>query len=208
MEILEIPIDKVKPNDFNPKESLEKSIVNRERYEAIGKGIEKHGMGSPIDVREVDEGYEILDGFHRWLYFKESGRPTIPAVSWGRISDEKAQQICILKIKARVPVSVLMMAGLVKELASSTPLDELVDLTGYNLGELKEDLELADFNWEQYEHEPKIEKDNIVPLIVNLTEAQRDVIIQAFKKIKEEQEQPEMSDGRALELICADFLGK
>ena len=59
--LLKVDIDKVHPNSWNPKEP------NTKEYENVKKSLEINGYAQPILVIEDGDGFEIIDGQHRFL---------------------------------------------------------------------------------------------------------------------------------------------
>lgn len=73
-----VPIEKVHPNDWNPNELKGEMFVKLTR--GIKRTLDEAGEIPPIVVRPSpkEKGqYEIVDGFHRWLVFKELKQPRI-----------------------------------------------------------------------------------------------------------------------------------
>lgn len=72
-KFLELPVDKIRPNPFQPRESFDPK-----EFEALKSSISQNGLIQPIAVRIVDDGYEIVAGERRWRALKELNKPTIP----------------------------------------------------------------------------------------------------------------------------------
>jgi len=206
-----VDINLVIPNSYNPKDT----DSNNDRYQSIVAGIKEMGMNSPVDVREIAGGYyEIIDGFHRWKACKEEcGYTRIPISSWGKISDDQAKKITILKEKARVPLDLIKTSHILNQLAQDTSLDKLALQLGYKLPELQEDIKLVSFNWKDYDKTKNggsgdggVENtpNEIRTLSIVTTLEQYQVIQQAIEKAKKAGETD--SESRALELICGDYL--
>jgi ParB/RepB/Spo0J family partition protein len=205
---MEVKIDQIKPNEYNPKVTEE----NLTKYQSIIDGIKEMGMKSPIDVREIEGPipYEIIDGYHRWKACKELGWTDIPIVSWGKISDDQAKKITILKEKARIPLDLIKTSVLLNELARDTSLDNLAKQVGYSFEELKSDMQLANFKWDEYKTRGVDGKElvsaNLKTLNIVVTEEQYNIIQQAMEKVRKEAGATQVTDGRVIELICADYL--
>ena len=201
---MDIKINQIKPNKYNPKVTEE----HQGRYKTIVAGIKEMGMKTPIDVRELEDGtYEIIDGYHRWKACKELGWETIPISSWGKINDAQAKKISILKEKARIPLDLIKTSEILNELAKDTSLEELAKQVGYLVPELKEDLKLANFNWNEYDKNKDKEQEfseGLKTLSITMSDSQYEIVAQAIEKSKEEGETD--SEARAIELICADYL--
>ena len=65
LEAIYVPIDSVEPNPWNPNEQSpfihEKTIIS----------VLEKGMVDAVKVRELADGYQIVDGEHRWRLFKD-----------------------------------------------------------------------------------------------------------------------------------------
>lgn len=153
-EDLIVDINKVQPNSWNPKESIDKSAENKEYYEEIKTEIEKKGLFEAITVREFNEGYEILDGFHRWTACKELGYTQIRVNNLGEVTDELARAITLIKEQKKVPISELKVAEIVGWFRDQDmEEDDVKDLLGYSDDEFEEYSKLFDFDWEKYDDE-------------------------------------------------------
>lgn len=147
-----VDIQKVIPNTWNPKESIEESTENKAHYEEIKKEIEKKGLFEAITVRELGDDFEILDGFHRWKACKELGFKEIRINTLGKIDDKLARAITIIKEQKKVPLSELGVAELVgwfKE--QGTEKGDIMELLGYTEEQYDEYEKLFDFDWDEYE---------------------------------------------------------
>lgn len=74
-EIQSIPLDKIKPNPYQPRQ-----IFDPESLTILAESIKKHGLTQPIIVREIDDHYEIIVGERRVEATKLIGHATIPAI--------------------------------------------------------------------------------------------------------------------------------
>lgn len=70
MEIQEVPIDKIKPDTKQPRQSFEAV-----RIREMAKSILTEGVINPI---EIDKKYVIITGEMRWRSAKEAGLKTVP----------------------------------------------------------------------------------------------------------------------------------
>ena len=61
MEFKIIPIDKIRPSPFQPRETFPK-----EEIEELAESIKGSGLVQPILVRKTGETYEIIAGERRW----------------------------------------------------------------------------------------------------------------------------------------------
>jgi ParB-like chromosome segregation protein Spo0J len=76
MELIHIPVEKIKDNPYQPRESYSETKIKK-----LGGNISKHGLINPITVVSVNHGssYILLSGHRRLRAFKKLGRKTIPA---------------------------------------------------------------------------------------------------------------------------------
>lgn len=190
-----VPIENVKPNPWNPKNK------DTEQYKTVLRGIKAQGFRQPIIVRETDkEGfYEILDGEQRWTAANELGYKNIPIYNMGEVSDKEAKSTT-LWMEVHVPLDRVLQAQLVVDMVntydnlmlpySDAEVDNMIKIIEYDPDMLMdEEFEAKD--------EPDMDK-----LIVKLTKEQLEVVRGTIKSVQEELD---CSEGRALELICADY---
>lgn len=187
-----VKVDEVRANTWNPKDE------NTEDYEKIKRGIELKGQRLPIVVRE-NNGYEIIDGEQRWRACKELGFGKVIIYSEGEIPDKEAKELTIW-YQQQVPFNEIELASLIKDLSQYPDLE-----IPYSLEEIEDFKNLAEFNWDQYKTgEPEFEE-GVRTLSIKMSEGQYKIVIDAIDKVKKEIEM-DCSDGRALELICGDYL--
>lgn len=75
MAIEELAIDDVKPGRMQPRTQMEP-----EALEALAASIREEGILSPLIVRRVEGGYEIVAGERRYQAAKKVGLETVPAI--------------------------------------------------------------------------------------------------------------------------------
>lgn len=190
-KIERVSIDKVHPNDYNPKPE------NSKEYEDIVKSLKQNGLMSFIFVREVEgeDGYEIVDGEHRYLAAKELGYNEIYVYNLGKISLEEAKALT-LWFEVQVPFDEVELAPIVVELTKMN-----VELP-YTEKEIDKFVNLQKFDFDDLgESDPLPEDEGFTNLIIRMSPEQMDFI---KSRIKEVSELEMVSDGRALELIVAD----
>jgi ParB-like chromosome segregation protein Spo0J len=72
--VLWVSADVVYANDYNPNK------VAPPEMKLLKHSIETNGYTQPIVVWEVEDGYEVVDGFHRHQIGKELGYTHLPVV--------------------------------------------------------------------------------------------------------------------------------
>ena len=152
MKIIEnnlvVSIEKVIPNNYNPKLDYKESEELKREYEKIKKSLKVHGQVDPILIRENEDGkLEIVNGFHRWTAMKELGFKEIEVKNLGKISRNEAIKIALSTEETRIPLDVIEVAQLIKGLKEIG--EDLKDLP-YTLEEIKDKMELLEFDWKKF----------------------------------------------------------
>ena len=129
-----VEIDKVRPNDWNPK------LENTPEYQKIVESIEVNGFKQPIIVREVEDGYEICDGCQRWTAAKQLGFDKIYIYNLGNIPEEEAKSITIW-MEQQVPFDEMELAPIVAELS------DLKIQTPYSEDEVEDFVNMLNFDF-------------------------------------------------------------
>jgi ParB family chromosome partitioning protein len=74
-KLVELEIDKIKPNPFQPRESL-----NPEKLTELANSIKEKGLIQPIVVRKSSTGFELIAGDRRLKAARSVGLKLIPAL--------------------------------------------------------------------------------------------------------------------------------
>ncbi len=108
-----VDADKVYANDYNPNK------VAPPEMELLKLSIESDGYTQPIVVWETEEGYEVVDGFHRHLVGKELGFDKLPVVILNDDRTERTDRIAstIRHNRARGKHQISSMSDIVVELS-------------------------------------------------------------------------------------------
>ena len=108
-----VPVDKVYANDYNP------NSVAPPEMKLLKISIESDGFTQPIVVWQTEEGYEVIDGFHRHLVGKAMGLTHLPVVVVNTERTDKGDRIAstIRHNRARGKHQVAGMSEIVQELA-------------------------------------------------------------------------------------------
>ena len=108
-----IPTEKVFSNDYNPNK------VAPPEMELLKLSIESDGYTQPIVVWEVEDGYEVIDGFHRHLIGKQIGLSHLPVVIINKDNTERNDRIAstIRHNRARGKHQIEAMSDIIVELA-------------------------------------------------------------------------------------------
>ena len=129
MNIVNLELSKIQPNDYNP------NVVPKKILSALTKSIEEFGIEQPILVRKEGEKYIIVDGEHRYLIAKKLGFKAVPVVIRDfSISEAKLQTINMNKLRGDFDKEKL--AKVLVDLQEEYSKEELAFLTGFSGDEL------------------------------------------------------------------------
>ena len=108
-----VPAEKVYANDYNP------NSVAKPEMELLKRSIEADGYTQPIVVWEIENGYEVIDGFHRHLVGKDMGLSHLPVVVVNSSSTDRNDRIAstIRHNRARGKHKISSMSDIVVELS-------------------------------------------------------------------------------------------
>lgn len=191
-KILKVQIDKVEPNDYNPKEK------DTPEYRNVVRSIQLNGLKQPIFVREVDgnDNFVIVDGEQRWTAAKELGYKEIYIYNLGKISEEEAKSLTIW-FEVQVPFSEYELAPIVMELS-----DLQIELP-YNELEIDGFRNLASFDFNKaYTSQTPLKEDNDKDeeiLTIKMTVDQIEKVNNAIEEVKASKN---VKEGEALTMLC------
>ena len=72
--VMELPIKNIRPNPNQPRRDFNESALNE-----LVASIKEKGVLTPVTVREVENGFELVAGERRWHASKKCRKRTIPA---------------------------------------------------------------------------------------------------------------------------------
>jgi ParB-like chromosome segregation protein Spo0J len=100
-------------NDYNPNK------VAPPEMKLLERSIEADGFTQPIVVWKVDDGFEVIDGFHRHLVGKKLGFTHLPIVVVNNESTDRNDRIAstIRHNRARGKHQIAAMSDIVVELS-------------------------------------------------------------------------------------------
>lgn len=198
MKFLKIPVSKITPAPYNPRLDLKPGDPE---YEKIKRSIEEFGFVEPLVWNEFNG---VLVGGHQRLKVLIQLGHTEVDVSVVHITDEnkeKALNVALNKVTGEFDFPKLqeLLKGLKAE-------NYDVSLTGFEQHDLDN---LLAGEWcapKLNDLAPGTHPDEME--LFKTTKEQADVIRQAIARVKEKCDGVEtLSEGRALELISADYLG-
>ena len=72
LEIIEIPLEKIKPSPYQPRLEFD--------LEDLRGSIIRYGIRDPLKVRKVGDDWELIDGERRWRIAQQEGMKTVPCL--------------------------------------------------------------------------------------------------------------------------------
>ncbi|MEG0327428.1 MAG: nucleoid occlusion protein [Erysipelothrix sp.] len=101
IERINIPIEKIKPNRYQPR-----TVFDEENLLELAQSIQENGLIQPVVVREVEDYYEIIAGERRYRAMMMSGYLEIPCIL-SDIDDEKSATVALIENIQREDLSVV-----------------------------------------------------------------------------------------------------
>jgi ParB-like chromosome segregation protein Spo0J len=117
-----VPAEQVYANDYNPNK------VAPPEMKLLQRSIEADGFTQPIVVWKTEDGYEVVDGFHRHLVGKKLGYELLPVVVLNVENTTREERIAatIRHNRARGKHQVQAMSDIVVELSRRNHSDEWI----------------------------------------------------------------------------------
>lgn len=109
-EFQEIPVEKVKPNPYQPRTHF----PSKEQRE-LKESIKKNGLIQPVVLRKTEDGFEILAGERRFKAVQDLGFPTVTAIV-KTVSDDQMRTLSLLENIQREDLSPIEEARTYKAL--------------------------------------------------------------------------------------------
>lgn len=98
MQFKMLPVDKIRPNPFQPREMFDK-----EKLQELAESIKESDLVQPILVRKDGDSYEIIAGERRWRAYQFAGLKEIPAIiREPRPDDIEARELSLIENWHRV----------------------------------------------------------------------------------------------------------
>lgn len=103
-KIVEIPLGKLRANPYQPRKTFDEKGITE-----LAASIKEHGVITPIIVREVLKGYEIIAGERRWRASQLNNLATIPAVV-RKFTDQQVMEIALIENLQREDLNAMEIA--------------------------------------------------------------------------------------------------
>ena len=90
--ITEIPLKAIRPNPNQPRRNFDESALDE-----LAASIKEKGVVTPVTIREVEDGYEIVAGERRWRASKKCRQKTIPAYIISIRDDAEMMEMALIE---------------------------------------------------------------------------------------------------------------
>ena len=90
-QVIELNIDDVLPNRFQPRIKFNEEAINE-----LSKSIKEHGVIQPIVVRPIGDKFEIIAGERRYKASRMAGKTTIPAIITD-LNDKDSAEVALIE---------------------------------------------------------------------------------------------------------------
>ena len=146
-EIIEVSLDDIIPNRFQPRLSFDEDALNE-----LAKSIRQHGIIQPLVLRKVGNKYEIIAGERRYKASFIAGLTKVPAVVID-LNDNESAEVAIVENIQRKNLSALEEAKSYKKLLDRGYLtqEELAVRMGKTQGAISNKLRLLNLSDEVQE---------------------------------------------------------
>ena len=204
LNITLIKTEQIAPNAYNP------NVVPPDILAKLQVEIGQKGLCEPIIVRKRGEGYEIVDGEHRWRICRDLGWPEVPCII--QDYDDSEAKIKTLQLNyMRGSVIPVKLAALIHDLSKEIKLEDLAKRLPYDEPVLTDHLELLklpeDFGKVIEEQARRDEEE--APMVVSfvLQKGQAKAVEEALQiAAGMVPEGTKNAKAKALELICSYFI--
>lgn len=108
----DVPVGDLRPNAWNT------NFVSPDNEPKLDASLREFGLFKEIVVRELDDGFEILGGQHRWESAVRVGFKLVPVRNLGPIDDVTAKRISLLDNARYGADDGLLLAELLQDVGS------------------------------------------------------------------------------------------
>jgi len=197
-----VSIDEIKPSPFiNPNEFSE------ELFASLKKDIEQHGLvGESLIVNP--KNMTLIQGHHRLRALKELGYPEVPCIFYEPADETEQKILSISWNQKRGTFNEQRLHNLIKSIYDSGkyPLEEMKDLLGFNVNQLREKLETikVDENLIRKIEQEAMESEKNMPVLMNfaVNKEHENLVIEALQMAEGK------TKGEKLACVCREYLYK
>ena len=141
-EVLQIPIEDLIPNRFQPRISFDEKALND-----LANSIRQHGIIQPLVVRRLGEKYEIIAGERRFKAAQIAGLISVPGIV-ANVNDLSSAEIALVENVQRKDLSSIEEAKSYKNILDKSEMtqDELAKKVGISQSSVANKLRLLNLS--------------------------------------------------------------
>ena len=133
--------------EWNYKEEDEKQT------EKLIANFKKNGQVENIQIRELGDKYEVVNGNHRLDVMREIGMDKAHAYNYGEMSKADAQIVAIETNETRFRSNAVKLGETFEELKEVYSIDEMAKTMPFDEKEISNMIDVLNFDWEQFDVE-------------------------------------------------------
>jgi ParB-like chromosome segregation protein Spo0J len=199
-------VDDIRPNTWNPNK------MGEFEYGKLIESIDRYGFADPLTVRQVEGGYQLVDGEHRLRAAKDAGLDRVPIINLGDISEDEAKALGIILNELKGHHDPKDLGALLDELLAHGEAEDILAGMPFTEDALRGLVSLADFDWNTLGSPAEMESSrkpspkkgtHWVERTFRLPHEANEVLSQALDRAKDGDD---VNDWQALERIAADYL--
>lgn len=139
MQIIEIDINKILPNKYNPNQMTDK------QFKALIKSIELYGQVRPVICKPASKRgfYEIIDGEHTLKAMKHLKQDKINIISINNLSDKEAKALTVALDRIRGDIQNKDLEKIFREVSEKFDFKTFSILAQYDFKEIEKQAEKA-----------------------------------------------------------------
>ncbi len=140
--VLQIPIEDIVPNRFQPRVSFDETTLKE-----LANSIKVHGIIQPLVVRRLNDKYEIIAGERRYRAAKSVGLLSVPAIL-SELTDGESAEVAIVENIQRKDLTAIEEARSYKTLLEKGDInqDELARKMGLSQSAVSNKLRLLNLS--------------------------------------------------------------
>ncbi len=168
MDLKWVPIEKLKPNNWNP------NFMSNTDYNNLVDNIRTNGYQGQAII--INKEFVIIDGYHRWMALKELGIKEAPCTMDTDADDIKSRILTLRMNKDRGYLVPVETGNLLKSLSKTIPADILTKRTRIPITEQNILM--------QMNYDPSIEPDRVIDKSILTWQSIDQCVSSLFTQIK------------------------
>lgn len=141
-EIIEIPVEEIIPNRFQPRLTFDVEALNE-----LANSIKEHGIIQPLVVRRIQDKFEIIAGERRYKAATLVGMKKVPCIVMN-LNDNESAEVAVIENIQRKEMTSLEEAKSFKKILDKGYLtqDELAKRMGKSQSSIANKLRLLNLD--------------------------------------------------------------